>query len=169
MGNYLRQSTDNQSRVLGPFIDDTDFITPETALTINNTDVELVVDGGAATNKNSGGGTHRANGYYGFTFDSTDTSTVGELNVSVLVAGALLVGKTFYVVEEAIYDALFADGASAFDANGRVDVGLLNGSTTAGANIGLQYDGTGISGSNYPATQEQINDLSGGGLTRVAF
>lgn len=169
MSNFLRQSTDNQSRVLGPFIDDTDFKTPETALTINDTDVELIVDGAAPVNKNSGGGTHRANGYYSFTFDSTDSATVGELNVSILVSGALLVAKTFRVLEEDIYDALFADGAAAFDENGRVDIGALAGSTAAGDNISDQYDGTGISGSNFPATQGQFDNLSGGGLTRVAF
>jgi hypothetical protein len=114
MPGYLRQSTASQSRALGPFLDDTDFKTAETALTIANTDIKLVVNGGASANKNSGGGTHRVNGVYGVTFDATDTATVGEMEVSVIVAGALPVFDKFFVVEEAVYDALFAASAPGF-------------------------------------------------------
>ena len=41
----------------------------------------------ASANKNSGGGTHRRPGEYSFTFDATDTNTVGEVKVSIIVAG----------------------------------------------------------------------------------
>lgn len=111
MQSFLKQSTASQSRAIGPFVDDTDFKTPETALTIANTDIKLVVNGGASANKNSGGGTHRVNGVYGITFDATDTATVGEVEISVVVSGALPVFHKFWVLEEAVYDALF--GASA--------------------------------------------------------
>ncbi len=110
-GIYLKQSTASQSRAIGPFIDDTDFKTVETGLTIANTDIDLVVNGGASANKNSGGGTHRANGVYGVTFDATDTATVGEMHVSVVVSGALPVFHTFFVLEEAVYDAMFSASA----------------------------------------------------------
>lgn len=110
--NYLRQSTASQSRAIGPFLDDTDFITPETGLTIANTDIKLVKNGGASADKNSGGGTHRVNGVYGLTFDATDTATVGELEVSVVVSGAVPVHKTFFVVEEAVYDVMYAANAT---------------------------------------------------------
>lgn len=113
MLGYLRQSTASQARVIGPFVDDTDFKTPETGLTIANTDVKLLKNGAASVNKNSGGGTHRANGNYGLTFDATDTDTVGELHASVLVAGALLVVGKFVVLEEAVYDSIFVAGAVA--------------------------------------------------------
>jgi hypothetical protein len=112
--NFLRQATASQSREIGPFVDDTDFKTLETALTILNTDIKLVSNGGAAANKNSGGGTHRANGCYGVTFDATDTANVGELSVSVAVSGALVVKKVFYVLEEVVYDAMFAASAPGF-------------------------------------------------------
>lgn len=108
---FLRQSTASQSRIIGPFHDDVDFKTPETGLTIANTDVKLMVNGGASANKNSGGGTHRINGEYSFTFDATDTATVGQLEVSIAVAGALPLWKTFFVIEEAVYDSLFAASA----------------------------------------------------------
>lgn len=112
MPGFLRQATASQVRAIGPFVDDTDFKTAETALTIANTDVKLVVNGGASANKNSGGGTHRVNGVYGLTFDATDTATVGEMQVSVVVAGALPVFDKFIVVEEAVYDALYAAAAT---------------------------------------------------------
>lgn len=118
MSNFLRQATASQSRAVGPFLDDADFKTAETGLTIANTDVKLVVNGGASANKNSGGGTHRVNGMYGLTFDATDTATVGEMEVSIVVAGALPVFKTFYVLEEAVYDALFAASAAGYISSG---------------------------------------------------
>jgi hypothetical protein len=111
---YLRQSTASQSRVIGPFVDDTDGKTPETGLTIANTDVKIMVNGAASADKNSGGGTHRANGFYSLTFDATDTATVGEFTVSVKVAGALSVWEKFLVLEEAVFDALFAASATGY-------------------------------------------------------
>ena len=109
--NFLRQATAAQIVAIGPFVDDTDFATTKTALTIANTDVKLVVNGGASANKNSGGATHRVNGVYGITLDATDTATVGELMISVKVAGALSVWKTFRVIEPVVYDALYMDVA----------------------------------------------------------
>lgn len=114
MHSFLRQSTASQSRSIGPFLDSGDFITPETGLTIANTDIKLMINGAASADKNSGGGTHRANGVYGITFDATDTATVGEILVSVVVSGALPVFATFVVLEEAVYDALFAASAPGY-------------------------------------------------------
>ena len=111
MPGFLKQSTASQSRAIGPFVDDTDFKTLETGLTIANTDIKLVINGAASVNKNSGGGTHRVNGVYGITFDATDTATVGEIEVSIAITGALIVFDKFFVVEEAVYDNLFAAGA----------------------------------------------------------
>lgn len=111
----LRKATASQSVVLGPFVDPTAG-TPVTSLTIANTDVKLLKNGAASVNKNSGGATHRANGYYAVTFDATDTSTVGELMATVSVAGALVVGARFTVVEAPVYDRLFAASADANEA-----------------------------------------------------
>ena len=134
MFGFLKQSTASQSRLVGPFVDDTDFKTLETGLTINNTDVELSKNGGVTADKNSGGGTHRANGMYSLTFDATDTNTVGELAGSISVSGALIVTFKFWVLEEAIYDSLFGASAAGFDSNQRVNVGqwLSNAVTASG-------------------------------------
>ena len=112
---YLRQSTASQKILLGSFLDDTDGKTAETGLTIANTDIKLW-KGGATTeaSKNSGGATHIAGGRYYAVLDATDTNTVGMLEVNVHVAGALPVRRQFYVLEEAVYDALFAASAAGY-------------------------------------------------------
>ncbi len=133
MSNFLRQSTASQSRTIGPFVDSTDFLTTKTGLTIANTDIKLLVNGGASANKNSGGGTHRANGHYGVTFDATDTATVGEMEVSVVVSGALPVFKTFFVVEEAVYDEMFGASALGYVANAPVNVAQFGGTNLTSA------------------------------------
>lgn len=108
---FLRKATDSQQRSLGPFVSTTDFSTLRNDLTIANTDIKLFKNGGSVSNKASGGGTSRGNGEYGVTFNATDTSTTGELRVSVAMAGALVVTRNYHVLEQNVYDALF--GASA--------------------------------------------------------
>src|SRR4051812_2363447 len=127
MSNFLKQSTASQIRAIGPFLDDTDFKTAETGLTIANTDIKLVVNGAASANKNSGGGTHRVNGVYGITFDATDTATVGEIEISVVVTGALPVFDKFFVVEEAVYDMLFGASALGYVANAPMNAAQAGG------------------------------------------
>lgn len=117
MNGFLRQSTASQARLIGPFLDDTDFKTPETGLTIANTDIKLRANGTTLSNKNSGGGTHQVNGEYSVTFDATDTANVGQLKYNVTVSGALPVFGVFTVLEEAVYDAFFAASAAGYNAS----------------------------------------------------
>jgi hypothetical protein len=106
---FLRQSTASQEILLGPFVDDTDGKTPETGLTIANTDIKLLVGGATSeASKNSGGATHISGGRYSAVLDATDTATVGILEVSVNATGALPFTKSYYVLEEAVFDALYA-------------------------------------------------------------
>lgn len=161
MGGFLKQATASQVRAIGPFVDDTDAKTAETALTIANTDIKLIVNGGASANKNSGGGTHRANGVYGVTFDATDTATVGEMKVSVSVAGALPFFDTWTVVEEAIYDLLFA--ASATGAVSIATGGITSASFAASAinNAALAPD-TGLK-------PDRANTAQAGGVSTITL
>src|SRR5262245_32387638 len=131
MDGYLRQSTASQSRLIGPFVDDTDFTTEETALTIANTDIKLRANGITLANKNSGGGTHQVNGNYSVTWDATDTANVGELKYTVKMAGALQVFGVYVVLEEAVYDAMFAAAAPGYVTNAPVNVAQWNGSNVA--------------------------------------
>lgn len=139
MDGYLKQSTASQTRWIGPFIDDTDGKTAETGLTIANTDIKVSKNGGSSASKNSGGGTHDVNGMYAVTWDATDTATVGELKYSVKVAGALQVFGSYVVVEEAVYDALFAASALGYVTNAPVNLKQINGTTVNGDGAGTPW------------------------------
>lgn len=143
----LRQSTASQTIQLGGiFVKSSDGDTEETALTIANTDIKLHKFGATSlVNKNSGGGTHMSNGRYYATFDATDTNTVGPLTITVHVSGALVETIHCYVFEEAVYDALYASGATGLlPAN----VTQISGDSTAADNAESFFDGTGYAGTN---------------------
>jgi hypothetical protein len=110
--HILRQST-AVDVLIGPFVDKTDGNTLETGKTL---DVELSKNGQGLANKNDStaptddtGG--NVDGYYNCELDATDTNTVGTLRLCVHHTDALPVWHDFQVVEEAIYDALFAASA----------------------------------------------------------
>jgi len=110
---FLRQSTSQVIR-FGPFLDITDGVSEETALTLAQADMRLSKDGGAFAQKNAAGNaTHDSDGWYSTTLDATDTNTVGELILNVhQPANTLPVWMRFYVVEEAVYDAFYAASAA---------------------------------------------------------
>ena len=108
---YLKQSTASQEVLLGPFVDSTDGVTAETALSIANTDIKLWVAGATTlANKNSGGATHISNGNYYAVFDATDTATLGSGRVIVQVSGALPVFADFCILAANVYDSLIGGG-----------------------------------------------------------
>ena len=104
--NILKQSTAATIK-LGPFIDDSDGKSAETALTIAQADIRLSKNGGdfAQTN-NTAGATHDENGYYDIPLNATDTGTLGRLRVAVSKSGALPVWQDFLVVTANVYDTL---------------------------------------------------------------
>ena len=109
---FIKQSTAYTVR-FGPFVDDTDGKTAETGLTIEDSHVRVSKAGGNFVDKNeSSNSAHDEAGFYVVVLDTTDTNTVGELQIAAHISGALPVFKTFQVVEEAIYDALFAGSAN---------------------------------------------------------
>lgn len=115
---FLRQSTASQEIPLGPFLDDTDGKTAETALSIANTDIKIWKTGAASeVSKNSGGATHMASGRYVATLDATDTDTIGPLEVNVHVSGALPVKVRANVLSAAVYDVMFGTVAPATSTN----------------------------------------------------
>jgi hypothetical protein len=130
---YLKQSTASQSVLIGPFVDATDGNTAETGLTIDAADIRLSKNGANIVGKNSGGGTHDELGYYSITLDATDTDTVGRLQLMVHESGALPVYHEFFVLEEAVYDALFAASALGYVANAPVNVAQFGGANLTAA------------------------------------
>lgn len=104
---YLRQSTASQEIQLGKFVDDADGATAETGLTIANSDIKLFKHGATSqVSKNSGGATHMANGHYYAVLDATDTNTLGNLEVTVDVSGALSIRREFVVLPANVFDRL---------------------------------------------------------------
>jgi hypothetical protein len=131
--HVLRQSTASQEILLGPFVDSADGNTAEDSLTIANTDIKVWKSGATTlANKNSGGATHISGGYYYAVLDATDTDTVGMLEVHVKVAGALAVAGRFQVVEEAIYDAIYAASATGLLPANVTQFGGSNGTFASG-------------------------------------
>lgn len=128
----LRQSTSSQEVPLGMFVDETDGVTPLTALTIANTEIKLQPNGATSfTNKNSGGATHISNGHYYAVLDSTDTATVGPMKIVVDKSGALPVSLYCDVLSANQYDFKYGSTApgtgTALDAAGvRSAVGLAS-------------------------------------------
>jgi len=106
--NILKQST-AATIVLGPFVDQTDGYTAETALTIAQADVRLSKNAGTFAQKNNATScTHMENGYYSCPLSTTDTDTLGQLQVAVNETGALPVWRTFTVVPANAYESLVA-------------------------------------------------------------
>ena len=127
---FIKEGSTPEIRI-GPFLDDGDGKTPEPSLSIGQADIRLSKNGLDFAQRNSSSPTnltHDENGYYQLALNATDTNTVGRLDIAVSETGALPVLHHLYVVEENIYDALFAPGADAFDSNARVDVASIEGS-----------------------------------------
>ncbi len=105
---YLKQST-SVDGAIGPFLDETDGKTAETALTITQPDVRLKKNNANWGQKNAAQTlSHEENGWYEVTLDATDTNTLGVLMLAVHEAGALPVWVEFMVLPANVYDSLFA-------------------------------------------------------------
>ncbi len=105
--SWLKQSTAITVK-LGPFVDETDGKTAETGLTIGQADVRLSKNGGDLAQKSSATAcTHDEIGVYDCPLDTTDTGTLGRLDLFVHESGALPVFATFMVVPANVWDALF--------------------------------------------------------------
>ena len=102
---YLKQST-TVYVYLGPYVDDTDGKTAETALSIT---AYLSKAGAAAGARNSATAiTHDRDGYYRVELNTTDTNTLGPLRVFSSTSGALPVWSVFTVLPANVYDSLIA-------------------------------------------------------------
>lgn len=159
----LRQSTAIDIR-MGVFVDATDGVSPETGITLGAADqAEVLKENGAATV--AMGGTFAAvtgcDGWYDYTVATGDVDTVGEVVFVVQDSSVCLpVYVRGFVVEEAVYDALYDSGA----------LGPVTLNPTAVSNLEDQYDTTGLSGDTFPATQSQVGSLSvgSGGISTTA-
>lgn len=122
----LKQSTAIDIR-MGPFLDATDGVTPETGITLGAADqAEVLKANGAATVAMAGTFTAvtGSDGWYDYTASAGDLDTVGEVAFVVQDASECLpVFVRAQIIEEAIYDSLFGASADGFDSAGDVTVG----------------------------------------------
>jgi hypothetical protein len=134
MSLYLKQSTTVNIK-LGPFVDQADGVTPETALTPT---VKLSKGGGALAARNSATATaHDADGYYTVELDTTDTNTLGRLQISVVSAAAHLpVLQNYTVLAANVFDSLIGGGDLL-----QVDVQEINGASGPADTLALAVDG----------------------------
>lgn len=110
MAQALRQSTAYTFQ-FGPFLNSIDGNTPENSLTIGAEDVFLSKNGAAYAVKSDTTdltGTSDTRGYYDCVLDTTDTGTLGKLDVFCHFSGALYVEKHFMVIPANVYDSLIA-------------------------------------------------------------
>lgn len=130
MSTWLKQSTSVDVGI-GPFLDDTDGKTAETALTITQPDIRLKKNGGAWAQKNAAQTlSHEEAGWYEVTLDATDTNTLGTLVVAIHESGALPVWREFMVVPAQVWDSYL--GADALQVHAvEITAGLINAAAIA--------------------------------------
>ncbi len=116
MSILVKQSTAYTFRI-GPFLDETNGFTQETALTIAKADIRFSKDGGdfIPLNAAESGLTHDEAGWYILAIDTTDTNTLGSLIIAIHVSGALPVWVEYEVVPADVFDTLI-DGTDALPA-----------------------------------------------------
>lgn len=130
---------------VGPFLDETDGKTAETALTISQADVRLAKNAGDWAQKNESTTlVHEEAGWYRCLLDTTDTDTVGILMLAIHESGALPVWVEFHVVVANVYDSLFGAGTDKLDVNVEEwNTTAVPSEHTAGYPIVTVKDGTG--------------------------
>jgi hypothetical protein len=180
MPSWLKQSTSVDVGI-GPFLDETDGKTAETALTITQPDIRLKKNGGAWAQKNASQTlSHEENGWYEVTLDSTDTNTLGILIVAVHESGALPVWKEYMVVPANIYDSVVSgsdlldvsttqfNGSAVTQSGGRPEVNTTHWGGTAVASAVVPANAIQISGDATAADNLEAALDGTGGVTITA-
>ena len=171
---YLRQNTAVRLTV-GPFLDKTDGITPETGLTATNEHLTFVVDDGnvptlvldanATASAGSNDMVHITNddaGLYDLELTAAQTNYVGRAMLSInYVTDHCPVFHEFMIVPANVYDSLFGTDKL------YVDVSEISSDSTAADNCELMFDGTGYVGGTIKLTVDLVSIL-GTALTETA-
>jgi len=159
---YLKQSTAATVHV-GPFVDYSDGVTPETGLAAGTVD-EIGVYKDSATSLTDISGTttftSRAGGIYTATLSTSDTGTLGHLRLFVRDDSVCLpVWEDFMVLPAAVYDSLVA-GTDTLPA----DVQQIDGQDTDGNNATLNLKQLNISNSTGSAIIAVSTGSDGSGM-----
>lgn len=174
MSQVLRQSTQVVVRI-GPAVAVADGFTPVTTLALGTADeAELLKAAGAATVSIAGNtfaAITGADGWYDLTLSTTDTNTVGTLEVVINDDSLCLpIHARFQVVEEAAYDAIYAASAAPATAAGvsavETDTQDLQSKLGTPSDLG----GGATVAANLVTIEGQTDDIgaAGAGLTALA-
>lgn len=114
---FIRQNATHKV-VVGPAVDVTDAVTPETGVTLASADeAEAILHDNGTVVDISGytwAAITNADGYYHLTLQSGITGTVGHLTILVNDDDLMLpLKQDFMVIEEAVYDKYYASSADA--------------------------------------------------------
>lgn len=118
----------------------------------------ITIDGGTQAASGGTGPTHEGNGFY--TYLPTQAETNGDhIGFTFTGTGAIPVTIQVYTMFPQTVD----------NATSIADIDSRTISTTAAANLELQYDGSGLTGDAFPATQAQVGNISSGsgGLSKI--
>jgi hypothetical protein len=111
----LKQST-AVNVLIGPATDITAVTTPLTGLTIHPADIHLSKNGAALTDKSDASNcSHDSLGYYSCPLNTTDTNTLGRLQLVVVEATAFPIYAEYMVVAANYYDTKYS--TDTFDVN----------------------------------------------------
>jgi hypothetical protein len=125
----LRQSTSVLINV-GPILG-TDFLTPQTSITLSTNRAELYQAGSnTAIDIAARTWAHIAGGVYALTLTAGDTSVLGPMLIHIHPASAMPLTAEANVLSQGAWDALCAGGQMP------ADVQKMNGSLTAASNMG---------------------------------
>lgn len=174
MSGWLRQSTAVVLK-MGPFVDSTTGYDAETGLTIGQADIQLSKNGGAfaQTSEGSPTTTHDADGWYSIPLTTTDTDTLGRLDVQVTMDGALPVFASYMVVPANVWDSMFGADylqthaveiandlitAAAFDESTAFPLTSADTGTTAVARTGADSDTLETLSDEIAAVQSELDN-----------
>ncbi len=152
---FLKTNTATRVTV-GPFLDKTDGITPEVAITVTSCKLTLVVDTGGVptlvldTAPTASGGAndmvHVTNddaGFYDLELAAADVNYVGRAMLAITdVATHCPVFHEFMILSAQAFDAMCGTG------NFSADIIAISGDTAAADNAESFFDGTGYAGTN---------------------
>lgn len=163
---HLKQST-TITLNMGPFVDKTDGVVEETALTL---DVEVSKNGGTFANRSSATAiTHDVNGWYKVELDTTDTGTLGRLIVKAHdAANALPVWVECMVLSANAWDSLY--GSDKFDVNVEEwNATSVPAEHTAGYPTVTIKDGTGTGEIDTASGAVTVGSIAAGAITASAI
>jgi len=159
---FLKQGT-AACVMLGPAVDNTDGFTPEVGLTISSSDIRLSKEGSEFAAKNdSTSASHNEYGWYEVTLDTTDTETIGRLDIAASATGAFPMWREFMVLPANVYDSLISGSGTDYL---KVEAQQV----AASAITASAFDGGAIDAAAIAASAITSSQLSGSAIVGDTF